>query len=83
MNSTNPSPLNPFWRVELRTDAQVRLYNRILVAKIIVQVILILGILALCGWSPLQLVCAVLFAAAWKGIEIWSRRRKASAIPRA
>jgi hypothetical protein len=80
MNRNNP--LNPFWRVEIRTPEQARIYNRLLIAKIIVQVILLCGLLALAGWSLKMLGIALLFAVAWKGIESWSRRRKANATNR-
>jgi hypothetical protein len=76
MNSNNP--LNPFWRVEIRTPEQARIYNRLLIAKIAVQVILLLGLLALGGWTWPQLLAIVAIATVWQGVSFMRRRRQRS-----
>ncbi len=72
MNRNNP--LNPFWRVEIRTPEQARLYNRLLIAKIAVQVLLLLGLLALGGWTWQMLLGIVAIATVWQGLSFYRRR---------
>lgn len=59
--------LKPGYTVQLNTPAQHRLYTKVLLAKIFVQVVLICLLLALGGWSWLQLGCIVAIATVWQG----------------
>lgn len=68
------SPFHPFWRVEIRTEAQARLYNRLLIAKIAVQVLLLLGLLALGGWTWQMLLGVVAVATVWQAVSYYRRR---------
>lgn len=67
---------HPNYTIVIDTPAKARLYNRLLVAKIVVSVILLGGLLALGGWTWLQLLCVFAGATIWQGLSIWRRKRK-------
>ena len=68
----------PGYRIEIKNDAQARIYRRFLIAKIVVQLILLAGLLALSGWDWKMLVTVGALAAVWQwGPSLW-RKYKSS-----
>lgn len=45
----DPNIFKPGYRIEIKNEAQARIYRRLLIAKIVVQLILLGGLLALSG----------------------------------
>lgn len=74
----NWDALKPGYTVVLDTEAKQRLWTKVLIAKIVVQVILIALLLALGGWTWLQIVGVVTVATAWQYL---SRRPAVKASP--
>lgn len=70
-------PLSPFYRIEIKNEAQARIYNRFLMAKIAVQLVLLALLLYVCGWSFQMLAIAFGIAAVWKGSEFLYKRYQA------
>ena len=71
------NPLSPWYRIEIKTPAQARLYNRLLVAKIVGQLIVLGVILGMAGWSLKALGFGLAIAVAWYGFDVFRRRRAA------
>lgn len=63
--------LHPRFAIEIKTPAQAQLARKILIAKITVQLIVIAGLLALCGLTLKQMAFLALFAGAWKAFDMW------------
>ncbi len=66
----------PGYRVVIDTPAKARLYNRILKAKIAVQLLLLGGLLMLGGWTWKQLAIVLAVATVWQLTSMWLRKRK-------
>lgn len=62
----------PGYRIEIKNEAQAKIYNKFLIAKIVVQLLVIAGLLALGGWSWQMLLGVVAVATIWQfGPRLW------------
>ena len=69
-----PDELKPGFRVELKTDASVRLYNKMLVVKIIVQLIVLGLLITLCAdWQTALMGIGI--GVVWILISEYKKRR--------
>jgi hypothetical protein len=68
--------LSPNYAITIKTPEQARLYNKILMVKIAVQILVICGLLALGGVSWQMLAVIIGVATVWQAVSFWSRKRK-------
>ncbi len=62
----------PGYRIEIKSEAQAKLYNKLLIAKIVVQLIVIAGLLTLSGWDWQMLLGVAVIATVWQfGPRLW------------
>lgn len=72
---TQRHPLDPRFAVEIKTPAQAALYRKLLLAQIAVQIVLLVGLVLIAGFTWQQLAFVALFACAWKGFDLWRKGR--------
>lgn len=70
---TQRHPLHPRFAIEIKNPRQAAIYRRLLIAKIVVQVILLVAMLMLLGVTWWQLAFIAVFATAWKGFDMWRK----------
>lgn len=68
-------PWDPRFAIEIKTPAQAALWRKVLIAKIAVQVVVLVGLLALLGVTWQQMAFVALFACAWKAFDLWRAGR--------
>lgn len=68
---TQRNPLDPRFALEIKTPAQAALWRKILIAKIAVQVALLVGLFLLLGVTLHQLAFIAVFACTWKVFDLW------------
>lgn len=64
---------HPFYTVTITTPGQARLYNRLLLIRIALQLLLLGAMLWLFGWNWQMLLGGLAVAVAWQGINRWRR----------
>ncbi len=68
--------LHPNYRVRLTTERQAKLYTNLLIAKIVIAICFIAGILLLNGYTWKELLFVAAFATSWKLFGLIKKGKK-------
>jgi hypothetical protein len=70
----DPNIFKPGYRIEIKNEAQARIYRRLLLAKIAVQLVILGGLLALSGWDWKMFLGVAAIATVWQfGPKLWRK----------
>lgn len=68
-------PWDPRFGIEIKTPAQAALWRKVLIAKIAVQVVVVVGLLALLGLTLKEMAFLAVFVGGWKAFDMWRNGR--------
>jgi len=56
------NPLSPFYRIEIKNEAQARLYQKLLIMKIAALLVVLIAVFVALHWSFYQIIGMAAFA---------------------